>query len=70
MAPDGVNLEEALADLEEIVVALENGQMSLEESLSLFERGIHLVRMCRVRLEKAEQRIEILSGELPEDLRG
>jgi exodeoxyribonuclease VII small subunit len=44
--------------------------MSLEESLALFEKGIYLVRQCRLRLEKAEQRIEIITGELPSDLKG
>jgi exodeoxyribonuclease VII small subunit len=61
-------LEEALEDLEQIVGRLEDGKLSLEESLVLFERGIRLVRMCSSRLESAEQRIESLTGELPGDL--
>ena len=63
-----LNLEEALEDLEQIVGKLEDGKLSLEESLILFERGIKLVRSCSTRLESAEQRIESLTGELPGDL--
>ncbi|NPV61552.1 MAG: exodeoxyribonuclease VII small subunit [Methanotrichaceae archaeon] len=70
MTSDELSLEEALDDLEAIVSYLEEGKMSLEESLALFEKGIHLVRQCRLSLEKAEQRIEIITGELPPDLRG
>jgi exodeoxyribonuclease VII small subunit len=47
---------------------LEEGKMSLEESLILFERGMKLVRLCNTRLEGAERRIECLTGELPMDL--
>jgi len=65
---DDLNLEEALEDLEEIVGRLEDGKLTLDESLELFERGIRLVRLCSARLESAEQRIESLSGELPRDI--
>ena len=63
-----LNLEEALSDLDRIVRSLEEGKLSLEESLDLFERGIKLVRLCSLRLDKAEQRVESLTGELPRDL--
>jgi exodeoxyribonuclease VII small subunit len=65
---DDLNLEEALDDLEEIVGRLEDGKLTLDESLELFEHGIRLVRLCSARLESAEQRIESLSGELPRDI--
>ena len=68
ISKDDLNLEEALEDLEQIVGRLEDGKLSLEESLVLFERGIRLVRLCSARLESAEQRIECLTGELPGDL--
>ena len=68
ISKDDLNLEEALEDLEQIVARLEDGKLSLEESLVLFERGIRLVRLCSSRLESAEQRIESLTGELPGDL--
>ena len=52
--------EASLAELEEIVAKLEDGDMPLEQSLALFEQGIKLSRDCRDRLTKAERRIEIL----------
>jgi exodeoxyribonuclease VII small subunit len=62
-----VGLEEALEDLERIVSELEEGKMSLEESLDLYERGMKLVKLCNSRLERAERRIESLTGEGPPD---
>lgn len=54
------SFEKSLADLEQIVGNLENGDLPLEESLELFEKGIKLSRECRERLTKAERRIEVL----------
>jgi len=62
------SLEEALDDLEQIVEVLEEGKMSLEESLELYEKGMKLAGLCQSRLESAEKRIECLTGELPPDL--
>jgi exodeoxyribonuclease VII small subunit len=52
--------ESSLAELEKIVERLENGELSLEESLKLFETGVRLSRECRERLSDAERRIEVL----------
>ncbi len=52
--------EASLAELEEIVTKLEDGDLPLEASLELFEKGIKLSRECRERLTNAERRIEIL----------
>ncbi len=52
--------ETALARLEEIVKELESGDVSLEQSLKLFEEGTKLARICNKRLEEAERKIEIL----------
>ncbi len=52
--------EASLGELEEIVGRLESGDLPLEESLELFEKGIKLSRECRTRLTNAERRIEIL----------
>lgn len=54
------SFEASLAELEKIVGKLEGGDLPLEESLELFERGIKLSCECRERLTKAERRIEIL----------
>ena len=60
------DFEAAIAELESIVKKLEEGDLPLEQSLTLYERGVQLSRFCHARLEEAERRIEILSerGEL------
>ena len=55
------DFESALAELETIVKTLEDGQLTLEQSLQNFERGIELSRYCHTRLEEAERRVEILT---------
>jgi exodeoxyribonuclease VII small subunit len=52
--------EEALQELENIVQRLEDGNLSLDESLALFEEGIKLSRLCAQRLDEAEKKIELL----------
>ncbi len=52
--------EEALQELETIVQRLEDGNLSLDESLALFEEGIKLSRLCSQRLDEAEKKVEIL----------
>lgn len=55
------DFESAIGELETIVKTLEAGDLALEQSLQLFERGVQLSRFCHTRLEDAERRIEILS---------
>jgi exodeoxyribonuclease VII small subunit len=52
--------ETAMARLEEIVQALEQGDLPLEQSLKLFEEGVKLSRICNKRLEEAERKVEVL----------
>lgn len=52
--------EASLEELETIVRRMENGDLSLDESLDLFERGVALARRCRERLDNAERRVEML----------
>ena len=54
------SFEKSLGELEKIVGKLEEGDLALEESLELFEKGIKLSRECRERLTNAERRIEVL----------
>ena len=68
MSIEEVGLEDALEELERIVSELEEGKMSLEKSLELYERGMRLVRVCNLQLDSAQRRIECLTGELPSDL--
>jgi len=52
--------EQALEALEKIVERLEKGELTLEESLTLYEEGIRLSRLCHGKLEEAEGKIEML----------
>jgi exodeoxyribonuclease VII small subunit len=54
------NFEASLEELERIVRRLEQGELTLEKSLELFEQGVQLSRECQERLSQAERRIEIL----------
>jgi len=61
MDPTIKDFEAALTELDTIVKKLEDGDIPLEQSLQLFERGVQLSRFCHARLEEAERRIEILN---------
>src|SRR6185437_1694572 len=61
MDPTIKDFESAIAELETIVKTLEEGDLSLEKSLALFERGVQLSRFCHSKLEEAERRVEILN---------
>ena len=54
------DFEKSLAELETLVQHMEQGQLSLEESLAAFQRGIELTRACQQALSEAEQKVEIL----------
>ena len=58
-----LSYEEAFAELESIVSALESGEQPLEEALALFERGQGLTKRCVELLDKAELKVGKLSGE-------
>lgn len=55
-----MDFEKKLNRLEEIVQKMEKGELSLEESLTLFEEGVKLSRECHSRLEEAESKVKIL----------
>ena len=57
-----LNFEDALKRLEEIVHALEEGDVGLNEALEKYEQGVNLLRQSYELLQKAERRIELLSG--------
>lgn len=60
------DFESAIAELEQIVKQLEAGDLALEASLALFERGVRLSRYCQEQLGAAQRRIDVLTerGEL------
>ncbi|MFC3909561.1 exodeoxyribonuclease VII small subunit [Legionella dresdenensis] len=55
-----VNFEKSMMELDEIVKQLEKGELSLEDSLKYYEKGINLARKCQDALTQAEQKIEML----------
>jgi exodeoxyribonuclease VII small subunit len=52
--------ESALGELEKLVEKMERGDVSLEESLRMFERGVELARHCQTALRDAENKIQVL----------
>tara|TARA_A100001037_G_scaffold284396_1_gene290765 strand:- start:356 stop:598 length:243 start_codon:yes stop_codon:yes gene_type:complete len=57
----GASFEKALEEFEKLVESMEEGELSLEESVKKYERGMELARICQTSLDEAEQRIKILS---------
>jgi len=57
------NYESALEELESLVARMEEGALSLEESLAAYRRGAALVGFCQQQLEKVEQQVRVLDGE-------
>ena len=57
-----IHFENSITELQEIVMQLEKGELSLEDSLKQFEKGITLARKCQDVLNQAEQKIEILAA--------
>ena len=56
----GFDFEKALLELEQLVATMESGELSLEDSLRQFERGVQLTRACQKALAEAEQKVKIL----------
>ncbi|MDX1957662.1 MAG: exodeoxyribonuclease VII small subunit [Leptospiraceae bacterium] len=56
-----ISFEEAIDELEKISEKLERGQLSLEDSIKAYERGMELKKICTERLKEAEGKIEFLS---------
>lgn len=55
------NFEKDLKSLEEIVAKLEGDEVSLDEAMVLFEKGVKISRLCSQKLDEAEQKVEILT---------
>lgn len=64
MAKEKKNFEQSLAQLEEIVTSLEQGDIALDESLKIFEEGVKLFKYCQKELDQANSKINILSQNL------
>lgn len=61
------DFETSLTKLESIVSKLEQGEMNLDESIKSFEQGIKLYKDCKVVLENAEKKIQVLTNSLKEE---
>ena len=57
---ENLSFEKAMVRLEQIVRALEEGKITLDDSLKLYEEGIALVRLCSGKLDEAEQKIKMI----------
>jgi exodeoxyribonuclease VII small subunit len=57
------DFEKSMNELETLVEAMESGELSLQESLEYFERGIKQIRNCQKLLDEAEQKVKILTSE-------
>ncbi|HWH73552.1 MAG TPA: exodeoxyribonuclease VII small subunit [Methylibium sp.] len=60
LAPESLSYEDALAELERLVVAMESGQLPLDRLLDNYRRGAELLGLCRARLEAVEQQVQVL----------
>ena len=66
-AEEAVNFESALSELETLVEHMEKGELSLEQALTDFQRGIELSRQCQQALNSAEKQVQILITQGEED---
>jgi exodeoxyribonuclease VII small subunit len=55
-----ITFEDALEELEAIASKLESGELTLEQSIQFYEKGVELAKFCRQKLEEAERKIEVL----------
>ena len=62
MAEEELTFEAGYAELEQLVTRLQEGGLSIEESMALFERGMELARLCGTQLEQAELRVQQLTA--------
>ena len=58
----GDTFENALAELETIVARMEDGQLTLEQSLTAYKRGAELLKVCQAQLADAQQQVKVLEG--------
>ena len=63
-AVETLTFRQAMAELEHIVEALDSNTLELEESLQQYERGVALIVSCKQRLAQAQQKVDVLMGEL------
>jgi exodeoxyribonuclease VII small subunit len=57
---DALNFESALTEIDQIVAKLESGEISLDESLQMFQRGMELINFCSGKLEAVEAKLKVI----------
>lgn len=62
------DFESALAELEALVLRMEDGALALDDSLLAYQRGVELARICQQRLDIAEEQVRVLQGSLLKSL--
>jgi exodeoxyribonuclease VII small subunit len=63
---DSLSFEQAMQQLEQLIETMEQGDLSLDDSLEAFEKGVKLTRICQQVLKEAEQKVQILSDNTPD----
>ncbi|GGC15210.1 exodeoxyribonuclease 7 small subunit [Oxalicibacterium flavum] len=64
------SFEEAMAELEQLVARMEAGELPLEASVAAYKRGSELVKFCAAQLEKVENQVKVLEGDLLKPFEG
>ena len=67
ISPDTMGFEEAMTELDSLILAVENNRLPLEETLQSYQRGQQLIARCTELLRDAEQRIQLFEDGRPED---
>jgi exodeoxyribonuclease VII small subunit len=62
--PAALSFEDAMRELDAIVEQMEDGTLSLEQSLAAYQRGAELVKSCQAKLESVRQQVQVLDGEI------
>ena len=65
-----LTFKEAIEELEKITDSLEGGELELEQSLALFERGVTLIKYCQGKLDSAQSKVELLVDSLEGEIEG
>jgi exodeoxyribonuclease VII small subunit len=63
-AEQPASFEEAMAELEELVAGMESGELPLEASVAAYKRGSELVKYCTAQLDKVENQVKVLEGDM------
>lgn len=64
------SFEQAMAELEQLVAQMEAGELPLEASVTAYKRGAELVRFCNAQLERVDQQVKVLEGDMLKPLAG